>query len=216
VALWRHEAVTGGGRSGGRPITATKRQAIIGMGLVVGVAALFSVPSLLSRDGGHPADDCTSDVVLIAARESGVDQADGLGPTGEIFRDTLLRRLYASGRTLRVRPVVYPASPVFFEGDIAAALDPGAVQVRIGNLDAYYAGVRAGFVAARRTVVDVADQMERCGRSQRIVLFGFSQGAQVMGDLLASLPARARDYVGGAALFADIVGRPTSPARACG
>jgi len=177
----------------------------MGIALVGGLAVGLAVPSVFSPGAGHRDDDCTSDVVLIAARESGVDQVsnDDLGQPGQIFRDTLLRRIYASGRAMRVRPVVYPAAPVFFDGDIASSLDLGAAQLRTGGLDAHYASVRTGLIAVRRAVVDVADQMERCGRSQRIVLFGFSQGAQVMGDLLPSLPARARAHLGGAALFAD-------------
>lgn len=167
------------------------------------MVAVIVAPRLLSSGGSRPRGDCT-DIVMIAARESGVAQSDhdGIGRTGQIFRDTYLRRLNATGLTLAVRPVVYPAAPVFFE-DVRPSPAAAGPPFDPTPLNAYYASERAGVLAAQRAIAAAADDIERCGGTQHIVLFGYSQGAQVMGDVLSSLPPRTMSMLSGAALFAD-------------
>lgn len=143
-------------------------------------------------------------VAFVAARGSGQNApfsdsyGKGLGGRGMRFLEGLREDLGLSGFGLPAAAVDYPA--------VAVGFGSGAVQP--GNLPGIYAdSVAAGVARAGRIIEALVDHCP----ATRLVLFGYSQGAQVMGDAFASLSAHIRSHVARVVLFADARYRPGDP-----
>ena len=148
-------------------------------------------------------------LMFVAARGSGQNgafggpigggYAEGLGSRGLRVWRSLVERLHTSTTDLPAVPVDYPA--------VAVALGPGGT-VEPGNLPGpYRRSVEAGVVDAARIV---SRSLSLCPGID-IVLFGYSQGAQVIGDTYAGLPAGQRARVVRVILFADPQYHPADP-----
>lgn len=147
--------------------------------------------------------DCPS-LVFVAARGSGQngysteDFAKGLGDRAARVVAVLRRSLGRSERTLPAIAIDYPA----------IAVRPAAGQVAAGDYPSLYDdSVSQGTSAA---VSQIVRAMRACPRS-RFVLFGYSQGAQVMGDAYARLSGTSRRQVARLVLFADATWRGGDP-----
>jgi hypothetical protein len=136
------------------------------------------------------------DWAFVAARGSGQNlpvwstYAKALGARGNAVWELVKDRAGLDDEALPALAVDYPAVGVGFRG---GALAPGT----LGPLyrDSVEAGVTAANLAVYRTLTACPDT--------RLILFGYSQGAQVIGDAYAGLDPRARAHVAMVVLFAD-------------
>jgi hypothetical protein len=160
------------------------------------VRAMRGATVLHTFTGG---ESCPS-LVFIAARGSGSNDRSGprshqgLGSRGRSLWEHLVQGFDTDSTDLPAIAVDYPA----------VAPGPGA-GVPSGGLPASYGrSVRQG----------VADATRIIGRTRRfcpradVILFGVSQGAQVIGDTYALLPVASRDRVVRVILFADPLYHP--------
>ncbi|WPG99782.1 carbohydrate esterase family 5 protein [Acrodontium crateriforme] len=127
-----------------------------------------------------PRDDCVSGLYMIVAR--GTNEAAGEGVT-EVVADAIAARVPGSTSVA----VDYPATA------FGSAIYPVSVTDGIND-----------------TKQKIQDYVDACGDSSRIVLLGFSQGGNVMTDVLAGgvdKPAPISDeygqYITGVAVFGD-------------
>ncbi|HYN67956.1 MAG TPA: cutinase family protein [Ornithinibacter sp.] len=138
------------------------------------------------------------DLVYVAARGSGQNGwltepfAQGLGDRGRRVLGFLREALGRDSESLPAIAVDYPATAVGYN---AAAWTP-----ELGNYPAVYAAsAELGAVRARNAVMRTA---LACADSQ-FVLFGYSQGGQVIGDAFAGLASPVRARVARVILFAE-------------
>jgi hypothetical protein len=141
-------------------------------------------------------------VVYLAARGSGQNGiftgpfAQGLGDRGRRVMEGLRTALGKDRHALPAIAVDYPA--------VAVAFNPSG-QIQPGSYPAIYNdSVRLGVEHAQSVVNRLADI---CPAS-RLVLFGYSQGAQVIGDAFAGLEEKVRAHVARLILFADAAYAP--------
>jgi hypothetical protein len=143
-------------------------------------------------------------VAFIAARGSGQNLLTetykfGLGSRGSGVINELRRLLKAKSHTLPAIAVDYPA--------VAVGVGPGW-QIEPGNIPGIYrSSVEIGVWAAESAI----DRSIRACPKTRLILFGYSQGAQVMGDAFAELPEFERNHIARLILFADATYRPKDP-----
>ncbi len=144
---------------------------------------------------------------FIAARGSGQNLPDwssysrAMGSRGFAVWEQVRDRAGLDPDQLPAVAVDYPAVGVGYEGG----------SVAVGNLpQVYNDSVGVGVAAARLAILRT---LTACGNT-RLILFGYSQGAQVMGDAYASLIPAARARVGMLVLFADPLYTPGDPAVA--
>jgi hypothetical protein len=149
------------------------------------------------------------DYVFVSARGSGQnldysytgpvldDFGRGLGGRGQRVLEFLRQEMGLSASALPAVAVDYPA--------VAVAFKNGTVQ--LGNAPAVYSdSVASGVTAAQTAVLKV---INNCFNSKtRLIMFGYSQGAQVIGDAFTSLDPIARARVARVILFADATYRP--------
>jgi cutinase len=142
-------------------------------------------------------------MAFIAARGSGQDHRKGtyglgLGNRGYKVMMEMQRQLGANLRTLPAIAVDYPA--------VAVGVDSG--QIAIGNISGVYRkSVKQGVEAAHRVILR---SIVGCPQTL-FILFGYSQGAQVMGDAFAMLSKSQRNHVARVILFADATYRSHDP-----
>jgi hypothetical protein len=148
--------------------------------------------------------DCP-ELVFIAARGSGQNGTftpkfgAGLGDRGERVLTKLREELELGKRDLPAIGVPYPA--------VAVALGPGG-SIEPGTFGSIYdKSVGLGVAATKFAIVSV---LRACTKT-RLVLFGYSQGAQVIGLAFGALDAVARNRVARVILFADAQYRPADP-----
>jgi hypothetical protein len=179
------------------------------MGWSVALALAVLLGAVLSYDvAGSPharpvslKDSCGADVLFLGARGSGEKPDDAsLG-----FGATLFSAYHAMSTAYRPRNVV--AEPV----EYAAVSVPDAV--RSGMTD-YTSSLSAGFDNLQAKLGNWSDKCP----NYRFVLAGYSQGADVVGDVLADLAASKSARAGnilsrivGVALFGDPRYNPADP-----
>jgi hypothetical protein len=127
-----------------------------------------------------------------------------LGPTVTAFRDTLRKQLalatgVPSTTVLDDQPLDYPAIPV---GSENANRIRNSIAARNNN-GTYRASVDAGVAELSRVLTRATD--DPCLGQTRYVLAGFSQGAQVIGDLLERklVPDKLKPALRSVVLFGD-------------
>lgn len=142
-------------------------------------------------------------LVFVAARGSGQNgllgeaYAAGLGDRARRVLEHLREGLQLDRRALPAVAVDYPA--------VAVGVNPD-LTLRGGDAPRLYReSVEDGVRAARLVLARIAD---RCPDGTRMVLFGYSQGAQVMGDAFAQSSAEIRARVARVILFADATYAP--------
>jgi hypothetical protein len=148
------------------------------------------------------------DVAFLAARGSGQNSeflvnsaafGQGLGDRGLRVFHRIASGLSRQRMTIDGQGVDYPA--------IKVGLDTRGIA--LGNGLAEYAS------SARDGVTDGARKVARIVQScpaTKIILFGYSQGGQVMGDVFQQLPINDRNHVSRVILFADAAYRSGDPA----
>lgn len=133
---------------------------------------------------------------FIAARGSGQNlpawstYARALGSRGNAVWELVKQRTGLDDEALPALAVDYPAVGVGYR---FGAVEPGTLS------PVYRDSVEAGVTAAKLAVYRT---LTACPET-RLILFGYSQGAQVIGDTYAGLTERAREQVGLVVLFAD-------------
>jgi hypothetical protein len=137
-------------------------------------------------------------VAFIAARGSGqeigkVTYGLGLGSRGYQVMRGMQRLLAANPVTLPAIAVDYPAVDV---------------EMNRGTIPALYRESVAHGVSVAQ--VAILRSIEACPQTQ-LILFGYSQGAQVMGDAFAALSRSQRNHIKRVILFAEATYRPNDP-----
>ena len=144
-------------------------------------------------------------LVYVAARGSGQNGmftepfARGLGDRGMHVLEGLREALGKDQYSMPAIAVDYPALAVAFNS---------SMQMEIGSYPYFYnKSVQAGVENGQRVIALTA---KICPKS-RFVLFGYSQGAQVMGDIFTALTGQERAQVARIILFADATYSPGDP-----
>lgn len=164
------------------------------MRLVLALFLLFGTVVALAS----PASAVTcSKVYLIWARGSGQVQpfSEAQQPQGDRFRALLLERVNAAGLTFSSHSLDYPAKGG--NRDFLEAEASWSGTVLRGD---YSNSVAAG---VERLKKDVEDFQSTCGSDTQIVLGGYSQGAQVIGDFLSAAPSATLNGIAFVGLFGD-------------
>lgn len=136
------------------------------------------------------------DWAFIAARGSGQNlpawstYARALGSRGNAVRELVKQRAGLDDEALPALAVDYPAVGVGYR---RGGVEPGTLPPIYR--DSVEAGVTAANLAVYRTLTACP--------GTRLILFGYSQGAQVIGDAYAGLNPQARAQVAMVVLFAD-------------
>lgn len=140
--------------------------------------------------------------VFIAARGSGQNDlagrayGRGLGDRGLRVWEGMRQASGATATDLPAIAIDYPAVKVGLTG---AAPEPG-------NLPEVY--TRSVDTGVARTKITILKTLIACPRS-KLILFGYSQGAQVIGNAFSQLPPSVRRSVSRVILFADPLYRPS-------
>lgn len=185
------------------------------------VACITLSPKLFATGVSNQTDTCV-DVLLVFARGSG--QNHNQLHVNEPFGDLFKREENMSGEFFhRVRylldqyypNVTYKAHSVHNFPDKYHPLGYRAVSVGFGGTASLLNSLQAEFSWAplggykdsvnngvEEVIGFVRDELGRCP-DQRIVLGGYSQGAQVIGESLFQLAAAEQDRIGAVALFGD-------------
>lgn len=122
-------------------------------------------------------------VTFVGVRGSGEDAFayEGLGQTVQAAKDQLV----AGVMDMDIIPVPYPAIPVGFDA--------------LSYSTAYSNSVQIGAIALTGILAEINKD---CPKTQ-VVLVGYSQGAQVVGDTLDSLPTALQNQIKALVLFGD-------------
>lgn len=167
----------------------------LGLVLAAGLALLVvlgGVPAVLDAVDEPP--ECPDATVVFArgsGQEPGATEAEVLFAAVAERRSDLAIELVELGADGGHGGFAYPAA-----GGRRAML---GARVGSGSGERYFASVEEGRAEA---VAAVAEQLDECP-DQRLVLAGYSQGAQVIGEALFDLPADDLDRVAFVALFGD-------------
>jgi hypothetical protein len=160
---------------------------------------------------------CSQEVTVIGARGSGDpqggdvrtdkygDSVHGMGKPGAAFAVDLANGLPRGA--VSFLPLEYPA--VGLVGDWRKIINLVGAKTPLPFLGAYHGSVNDGEQELRQTVRDE----ERLCPNIKLVLLGYSQGAQVVADVYEqNLESRQRSQIAGVALFGDPYFNPNSPA----
>lgn len=160
--------------------------AAVALGLILTVISSASVTAGQGHSGGCP------QAILYFSRGSGepIDEGRGLASTGGLLYMDLLKT-YGVGHVAAVANA-YQAVPVTFR--LLRRKLP-----RLAALGDYLPSVSDGIRTAVRNIEDLADL---CPGS-RLVLGGYSQGAQVTRQAVAGLPAQLAPHIAAVLLFGD-------------
>ena len=173
---------------------------------VAAIAASTAFAQPTARTG---ATSCDQKVTVIGVRGSGDPQAGdtltdkygdsvhGMGKPGAALAVALANKLPRG--EVSFLPIVYPA--VGLLDNWRQIINAAGAGLHIGFLGAYTGSVKDGTAALHKTI----DDEERiCGSSEKLVLVGYSQGAQVVGDVYErDLTSAARKQVAGVVVFGD-------------
>jgi hypothetical protein len=133
------------------------------------------------------------------------DPVHGMGKPGAAFAVDLANRL--SHGAVTFLPIEYPA--VGLLGDWRKIINAVGAATRVGFLGAYTGSVNDGKMALRQTISDE----ERLCPNVKLVLVGYSQGAQVVSDLYTrDLTAQQRMRIIGVVAFGDPYFNPADSA----
>ncbi len=189
----------------------------------VGVTAGIFTYAVSARQPGLrvKAAPCSQRLTIIGARGSGDPQdgdvakdkwgetVHGFGKPGAAFAVGLAN--YFSRGEVTFLPVVYPA--VGLLGDWQRIINLVGAGVHIGSLGAYTGSVKAGSAILRQAIRDE----ERLCSNLKLVLVGYSQGAQVVADVYErDLAAAQRKRIVGVVVFGDPYFNPDDTAVAAG
>jgi hypothetical protein len=187
--------------------------------LTVGMAATTAAnvsaggPAVLHGSVYHPR--CL-DFTIIDSRGSGENPDTVSGPAVELAR-SLEERLHPP---LEVLPNPYPAVGIVptlreilsFTSSSAGRIEEKLQTIRdalngvgtlagIARIGAYHDSLLVGETRLRQAILRVVAD---CGpRVKVLILVGYSQGAQVTGDVYQSLPAKLRQHLASVVLFGD-------------
>lgn len=162
-----------------------------------GLTALLALTMLVTGASTAQAATCP-DFVFVGARGSGETgdygaALQGLGPTVFLLYDALHSRVVAAGKSMDLEVVHYPAVAVDGINGILKALHFGK---------AYDDSVKSGVADAQSRISAKLSSLP-VGCSTRLVISGYSQGAQVVGEVMTALPDATKARIVGSALFGD-------------
>lgn len=160
---------------------------------------------------------CDRQATVIGVRGSGDPQSGdvktdkyglsvhGMGKPGATFAVDLANDLPRGDVTFL--PTIYPA--VGLLGDWRKVINLVGAGLHVGILGAYTASVNDG---KRMLLQEISDE-ERLCPNIKLVLVGYSQGAQVVGDVYQrNLTSEQRSRIAGVVLFGDPYFNPVDPA----
>jgi fibronectin type 3 domain-containing protein len=152
----------------------------------------------LTASAAQPEADC-KDILVLGTRGSGekLDEYQGVGPSVEVFWESFRQRVPAT-TTVELWPNPYEAVKVFGGWD---SIDTGfPAWVSNGKWYRYRRSVVDGIA---KLTAKINETVALCGTRTRLMLSGFSQGAEVSADVYAALGPAARDRVLGMAIWGD-------------
>jgi Cutinase len=179
---------------------------------VTAIMLLFFVPVAVGNEAASATSDttCVGDVGLIRVRGSGDRRASDadlnrVGQEGNSGSQLTLdavskqfrRRMAASGRTVNEYDLEYPANSV-----------PPAAWGSVNDIGPYIDSINQG----KSALTAALSPKRAC--SQPLILLGYSQGALVVGDVLAGLSDADASRVAGVGLFGDPRFDPADPTAA--
>jgi hypothetical protein len=193
----------------------------VGVGVVAAAVAVLCVSAgeaAARPSRGGIAAECGQRVTVIGARGSGDPQngdvatdrhgntVRGMGKPGAAFAVALANRLPPGQATFL--PVIYPA--VGLLGNWRKIINLVGAGARIGFLGAYTGSVNDGKRILRQQISDE----ERLCPKVKLVLVGYSQGAQIVADIYSrNLTATQRSRVIGVVAFGDPYFNPNDTAN---
>lgn len=190
----------------GSGCNALAKKLVLAVPTALVLALLLVLPNLFITDGGAGAPNtCDADVYVIGVRGSG--QEKGEGDIVSSFRRSLTSRA-DKGVVTSMGGLNYPAIPIRPNldevGDLLRtfgfALRPQyALRALKKFLNRYRDSVNAGVA---RLVAAVQSRVQRCP-SQKLVLAGYSQGAQVVHRAIQAHLKPLANQVGAVVLFGD-------------
>lgn len=161
-----------------------RRRAIAPLAVCL-IAALGS--ALLAAAPAAASTDC-HDYEILGARGTTAPynaDTDFMGPVNDDAALDLKKILIAAGHDdVKLDGVWYPAT-VYPSGPDTAF---------------YFDSIDQGVVEAKKMLADIRRE---CGTQTKVILTGYSQGADVMSRVVASLPASTREIVVGEMMFGD-------------
>lgn len=172
-------------------------------------ASTFDVLSAEARpQETRSSSECGQRVTVVGARGSGDaqsgdqmtdkygDPVHGMGKPGAAFAVALANRLPRGAVTFD--PIIYPA--VGLLGNWRKIVNAVGAGTKIGFLGSYNGSVNDGKAALRQVIKSEARVCPRV----KLVLVGYSQGAQVVADVYQrDLTAGERSRIAGVVLFGD-------------
>ena len=178
----------------------------LGAALAAVSAMAFTASARSQASAGGTA--CGQEATVVGVRGSGDpqsgdvatdrygDQVHGMGKPGAAFAVALANRL-PRGAVI-FDPVVYPA--VGLLGNWRKIINGAGAGLRIGFLGSYDGSVKDGKAALRQVINTEARVCPRV----KLVLVGYSQGAQVVADVYQrDLTATERSRIAGVVVFGD-------------
>jgi hypothetical protein len=152
---------------------------------IIATALVFGLVAPIVSTTAHAAPSCPT-MQIVGVRGSG-ETADDAGGYGTTVR-SVVDAIRSVNPTAAAVPIDYPAIAVRW-------WDP---TYYTGN---YTKSVRAGRTALANYITQFLSSS--CGTSTYLYLVGFSQGAQVVGDVYQNLPFGQRSRVKGVTMIAD-------------
>ena len=134
-----------------------------------------------------------------AERPGQPDWAEGLGPPADVLARDLQRVAPETQYTYNPYPAL-PVLPASLKTSVVDVLNGIGAKIHKYWLGAYHASVVKGEDALRAMI---KAQIATCGDKTQLLLAGYSQGAQVTGNVYSRLSASDRRHIAGIALFGD-------------
>ena len=138
--------------------------------------------------------------MLIDSRGSG-EKKGIISPPGEEFDIPLMNALPSGSISIKLNP--YPAAKIFgwFPSNILNNLNGLGAFMHSDDIGAYHASVREG---EKDLAAIIKSQVTGgCANQTKIVLLGYSQGAQVTGNVFQGLSKSEAKHVAAVVLFGD-------------
>lgn len=172
--------------------------------LLIGVAVLAAAALVGGRVPAVAADSGCGDLVVVFARGSGQRLAQREGTT---FLSALSARLGGS-----VRATAYELGSATYGGArypaVGVGVDSGDAFANLLDAGAFWTGneghrYRASVGSGVRELRAYLERRAQTCPAERVVLGGYSQGAQVVGDALPGISRELRDRITFVGLFGD-------------